>query len=170
MVNHFLPGLRCLRIDMEHLSPEHEVSCCHGYAIVIISTMIMCFNISYACVLRHFSRVWLFATPWTVALQAPLSMGFSRQEYWSGLPCPLPGDLPNPGIEPRFPALQSDSLHHQGSPRIVEWIAYPFCTGSSQLRNWTGVFCIAAGGFFTSWAIREAPKERQRTLKWFIMH
>ena len=47
----------------------------------------------------HFSRVQLFATPWTVAHQAPLSMGFSRQEYWSGLPCPPPGDLPNPGIE-----------------------------------------------------------------------
>ena len=47
-----------------------------------------------------FSPVWLFATPWTVAHQAPLSMGFSRQEYWSGLPCPLPEDLPNPGIKP----------------------------------------------------------------------
>ena len=46
------------------------------------------------------SRVRLFATPWTVARQAPLSMGFSRQEYWSGLPCPPPGDLPDPGIEP----------------------------------------------------------------------
>ena len=44
-------------------------------------------------------------TPWTVAHQAPLSMGFSRQEYWSGLPCPPPGDLPNPGIEPRSPEL-----------------------------------------------------------------
>ena len=48
--------------------------------------------------------------PWTAALQAPLSMGFSRQEYWSGLPCPPPGDLPNLGIEPRSPALQADSL------------------------------------------------------------
>ena len=47
------------------------------------------------------SRVQLFVTPWTVAYQAPLSMGFSRQEYWSGLPLPSPGDLPNPGIEPR---------------------------------------------------------------------
>ena len=47
-----------------------------------------------------FSRVQLFVTPWTVALQDPLSMGFSRQEYWSGLPCPPPGDLPDPGIEP----------------------------------------------------------------------
>ena len=50
-------------------------------------------------VLSHFSRVWLFATPWTVACQASLSMGFSRQEYWSGLLCPSPGDLPDPGIE-----------------------------------------------------------------------
>ena len=45
------------------------------------------------------SRVWLFATPWTAAYQAPPSMGFSRQEYWSGLPCPPPGDLPHPGME-----------------------------------------------------------------------
>ena len=49
------------------------------------------------------------ATPWTVACQAPLSMRFSRQEYWSGLPFSSPGDLPNPGIEPRSPALQADS-------------------------------------------------------------
>ena len=48
--------------------------------------------------------------PWTVACQAPLSMGFSRQEYWSGLPFPSPADLPNPGIEPRSPVLQADSL------------------------------------------------------------
>ena len=56
------------------------------------------------------SRVRLFATPWTVARQAPLSMGFSRQEYWSGLPFPSPGDLPNPGIKPGSPALQADAL------------------------------------------------------------
>ena len=49
-------------------------------------------------------------TSWTVACQAPLSMGFSRQEYWSGLPFPAPGDLPNPRIEPRSPALQEGSL------------------------------------------------------------
>ena len=51
-----------------------------------------------------------FATPWTIACQAPLSMGFSRQEYWSGLPFSSPEDLPNPGIEPKSPALQADSL------------------------------------------------------------
>ena len=51
-----------------------------------------------------------YATPWTIALQAPLSMGFSRQEFWSGLPCPSPGDLPDPGIKLSSPALQVDSL------------------------------------------------------------
>ena len=56
------------------------------------------------------SHVRLFATPWTVAYQAPQSMEFSRQEYWSGLPFPSPGDLPSPGIEPRSPALQADAL------------------------------------------------------------
>ena len=63
--------------------------------------------------LIRFSHVRLFATPWTLACQAPLSMRFSWQEYWSGLPCPSPGDLPNPGVEPASPsppALQADSL------------------------------------------------------------
>ena len=56
------------------------------------------------------SHVQLFATPWTVAHQAPLSMEFSRQEYWGGLPFPSPGDLPNPGIEPGSPTLRADAL------------------------------------------------------------
>ena len=56
------------------------------------------------------SCVQLFATPWTVARQAPLSMEFPSQEYWSRLPFPSPEDLPDPGIEPRSPALQADSL------------------------------------------------------------
>ena len=56
------------------------------------------------------SHVRLFATPWTVAYQAPPSMGFSRQEYLSGLPFPSPGDLPDPGIKPRSPAFQADTL------------------------------------------------------------
>ena len=56
------------------------------------------------------SRVRLFETPGTVAYQAPLSMGFSRQGYWSGLPFPSPGDLPDPGIEPGSPVLQTDAL------------------------------------------------------------
>ena len=66
------------------------------------------------------SRVQFFVTPWTVAHQAPLSMGFSRHEYWSGLPLPSPGDLPNPGIEPGSPTLQADALTSEppGKPRI----------------------------------------------------
>ena len=60
--------------------------------------------------LNLLSRVRLFAIPWTVACKAPLSMSFSRQDYWSGLPFPSPGDLPDPGIEPGSPALQADSL------------------------------------------------------------
>ena len=59
---------------------------------------------------KSLSRVRLFATPWTVAYQASPSMGFSRQEYWSGLPFPSPGHLPDPGIEPGSPALQADAL------------------------------------------------------------
>ena len=60
--------------------------------------------------MKSFSRVQLFATPWTVAHEALPSMGFSRQEYWSGLPFPSPGNLPDPGNEPRSPALQADAL------------------------------------------------------------
>ena len=63
----------------------------------------------HACILSHFSRVQFFETLWTVVCQAPLSMGFCRQEYWSGLPVPLPRDLPNPGIE-------STSLMSPASP------------------------------------------------------
>ena len=60
--------------------------------------------------MQPLSRVRLFATPRTVAYQAPPSRGFSRQEYWSGLPFPSPEDLPDPGIEPRSPALEADAL------------------------------------------------------------
>ena len=60
--------------------------------------------------MKSLSPVQLFATPWTVAYQAFPSMGFSRPEYWSGLPFPSPGDLPNPEIEPGSPALQVDAL------------------------------------------------------------
>ena len=68
---------------------------CESASFVIFSSLLYFFN----------SR-----PPWTAAYQVPLSMGFSRQEYWSGLPCPSPGDLPDPGIEPRSPALRADTL------------------------------------------------------------
>ena len=73
------------------------------------------------CVVSRFSCVRLFVNPWTVAYQAPLSMGFSQQEYWSGLLCPPPGDLPDPGMEPMSPALQVGSLllSHQGRQKLI---------------------------------------------------
>ena len=75
----------------------------------------------------------LFGTPWTAACQAPLSMGFSRQEYRNGLPCPASGHLPNPGIKPRSPSLQADSLP-------VEPPGKPKNTGVGSLSHLQGIF------------------------------
>ena len=77
--------------------------------------------------------VWFFATPWTLTYQTPLSIGFSRQEYWSGLPFPSPGDLPDLGIKPVSPVLQANSLHW------VTWEALFFRTEVSNF-NWLLVF------------------------------
>ena len=75
---------------------------------------------------KSLSRVRLFATPWGVTYQAPLSVGFSRQEYWSGVPFPSPGDLPNPGIEPGSPALWADALPSGPLGKIfVTWLFFP---------------------------------------------
>ena len=67
------------------------------------------------------------ATPWTVTYQAPLSMGFSRQECWSGLPCPPPGYLSNPGIQPRAPTLQADSLPSEPPGKPIDCCCYYYC-------------------------------------------
>ena len=69
----------------------------------------------------------LFAIPWTVAYQVPPFMGFSRQEYWTGLPCPPPGDLPNPGTKPKYPTLQVDSLPSK-PPENSNYILYTYAT------------------------------------------
>ena len=107
-----------LELDMEQwtgskLGKEYvkSVYCHHAY----LSSM------QSVCVPNCFSHVQFFASLWTVAHQAPLSMGFSREEYWSGLPCPLPGDLPNPGVEPMSPILQAGSLPSEppGSSIII---------------------------------------------------
>ena len=76
--------------------------------------------------MKSLSHVLLFATPWTIVHQAPPSMGFSRQEYWSGLPFPSPGNLPNSGIEPRSPALQADALTSEPPGKPQENRAYIF--------------------------------------------
>ena len=74
------------------------------------------------CKVKLLSRVWLFVIPWTVAYQPPPSLGFSRQEYWGGLPFPSSGDLPDTGFEPGSPALQADALPSEppGKP-YVKW-------------------------------------------------
>ena len=69
---------------------------------------------------KSLSRFQLFATPWTVAYQASQSIGFSRQEYWSGLPLPSPGDLPDPGIEPRSPTLEAGALTSEPSGTVTK--------------------------------------------------
>ena len=73
---------------------------------------------------KSFSHVRLFATPWTVAYQAPPSIGFSRQEYWSGLPFPSPGDLPDPGIKPRSPTFQADALTSEPRASVYMYTIY----------------------------------------------
>ena len=75
-----------------------------------------------SAMLNRFSRVWLCVTPWTVAHQLPLSVGFSRQEYWSGLPCPPSGDLPDPGIEPA--SLMPPALAGRFFPTAAIWEAW----------------------------------------------
>ena len=85
------------------------------------------------------SRVRLFATPWTVAHQTSPSMGFSRQEYWSGLPFPSPGDLPDPGIELRSPAFQADaltSIHGVAKSRTQRGTALSLFTFMHWRRKW----------------------------------
>ena len=104
------------------------------------------------CMSRRFSRVWLFATLWTVACQGPLSMRFSRQEYWSGLPCPPPGDLPNPGVEPTSPVapgLQVDSLllGHQGSPSVSTDLSI-LDISYKRKNSIRGLFCFTLHGVF----------------------
>ena len=100
------------------------------------------------CVLSHFSHIWLFVTLYTVAHQTPLSMGFSRQEYWSGLPCPPPGDLPNPGIEPRSltsPAMAGRFLTTSATWETHNESRYP--KGMNCHVNCPRVSKVAGGGW-----------------------
>ena len=122
----------------------------------IVETFSCLFSLEWACVLSLFSRVWLCETLWTVACQAPQSVGFSRQVYWNWLPCPPPADLPDPGIEPMSltsPALAGGFFNTgatcvaRQAPLSMEilqasmlvWIATPSSKGSSWPRNRTGL-------------------------------
>ena len=119
---------------------------------------------------KSFSHVWLFATPWTTQ-----SMEFSRPEYQSGytgvgsrsfLQRIFPTQGSNPGLlHCRWILYQ---LSHRRHPRILEWVAYPFSSGSSRPRNWTRIFCVA-GRFFTNWAIREAWKYNRNLINFWAV-
>ena len=94
--------------------------------------------------MKWLSRVRLFATPWTAAYQAPPSMGFSRQEYWSGVPFPSPGDLPYPGIELGSPAFQADTLTSEPPGKYMDIVIFirPVVKGirwtERRTRFWVG--------------------------------
>ena len=89
---------------------------------------------------KSLSCVWLFVTPWTIAYQASPSMGFSRQEHWSGLPFPPPGDLPDSGIEPRTPALQTDTF--------TIWATREVCCDETSEKIWNFYLSNLCQGIF----------------------
>ena len=123
-IKHFVEGLFSPSVKIRSICPSSQGELFMDLAVELIfrraaksvvgvTRCISCFE--HVCVLQ------LFAAPWTVAHQAPLSMGFSRQEYWNGLPRPPPGDLPNPGIKPTPPVAPAltgrfSTLSHLGSP------------------------------------------------------
>ena len=117
----------------------------------------------------HFSCVRFFAVLWTAVRQASLSMGFSRQEYWSGLPGPPPEDLPNPGIEPRSPALQVDSLpaESQEKPKNigVGSLSLPQQIFPSQESNQGLLHCR---WIFYQLSYQESPSQLKCHLLWGV--
>ena len=128
--------------------------------------------------LSHFSRVLLFAAPWDVACPAPLSMGFSRQEYWSGLPYSSPGDIPNPGTEPM--SLTSTTLAGVLFSTSAIWEAcavvtvYPYSVWEGMTQKHEYQETRLTGGLHGSWLVQpvsawyhfqEAPVSHSKALK-----
>ena len=113
----------CIFIFLFHVSQEGKEMGLSAYNLIlnqqfVVGSILLFHGGNMKVKVKSLSRVRLFATPRTVACQPPLSRGFSRQEYWSGLPLLSPGELPDPGIESRSPALQADALpsEPQGKP------------------------------------------------------
>ena len=117
--------------------------CCNKVPQTVLTTGMHCLlvleAVCCAVLCCHFIHVWLFVTPWTLAHQAPLSMGFSRQEYWNGLPCSPPGDLPDPGIKPASSAL-AGRFFTTNTP----WEALVLEAGSLKSRCHQGWFLLRA--------------------------
>ena len=108
-----------------------------GQALIFLNEQFLKTHYVWSVKVKSLSRVQLFSTPWTVAHQAPPSMEFSRQEYWSGLPFPSPGGLPDPGIEPGAPALQADAvLSEPPGGWLYMWSVEVTNSASSTLWCW----------------------------------
>ena len=120
-----------------------------------LSNWCMCVRV---CMLSHFSRVQLFATLWTVPCQTSLFMGFSRQEYWSGLPFLNPGDLPHPGIEPT--SLTSPALAGRFFTTSATWKAHPFykCCLSKHQENIRYLHCFERQGIWGARLFQLIPR------------
>ena len=129
MNENFKVSPHCTRKSSLHYVTMGYTDYCHQVSLTLLGFYIYTHTSTHAFMymkvkVKSLSHVRLFATPWTAAYQAPPSMGFSRQECWSGLPFPSPGNLLDPGIEPGSPALQVDSLPTscEGSP--VTYLSY----------------------------------------------
>ena len=107
----------------------------------------------HACMPSLFSHVRFFATLWTVTLQAPLSMGFSKQEYWSGLPCPPPGDLLDPGTEPtsrRLPAMAGRFFTISATWEALFYVLVPPNKGEKHGDNKAALYCLSLEVTYTT--------------------
>ena len=144
-----------------------------------MAALVFCCWLSGGC--YSLSRVQLFTPPWTVAPQAPLSMGFSRQEYWSGLPFPSPGDLPNPGIEPVSPASHAligrfftvwatgDKLSQTWWIRQHRFVVLQFC-GLEVWRRSHLAKMKTLSGLYSSEAAGENPCPCPFLVTWPLSH
>ena len=113
---------------------------------------------------KSLSHVWLFVSPWTVACQAPPSMGFSRQEYWVGLPFPSGGDLSHPEIEPSSPALEADSLPSEPP------ISHPLLRGShgdNTTLSCSQIMCFPWAQKAKNWRQNTTSMIPQMEFLWF---
>ena len=135
---------------------EEESACAHSYVHHPCGEDLnfsSCLWLGVLCWAQLLSRVWCFATPWTAAHQALLSMGFSRQEYWSGLPCPRPEDLPDPGIEPVPPASPAlsgsfSTTEPPGKPLVRGGECFTYFLTLVPISPFQPKSCISFSSFF----------------------
>ena len=137
----------------------------HGCALLIILQHLgeqVCVCVCVCACVQLLSHVWLFGTLWTVACQAPLSLGFSRQEYWSGLPCPSPGDLSDAEIKPAsLWLLHCRRILYHWANREAKWML----KNLNKVRTWlTEVSCVS--GLWT-WAEKSWKKDKETN---YILH